>query len=258
MATLNTSNGQFAQTFTVNQQAGSYILLSTANKYVDKDIKIITNVKLATSAKDTASASTSLYTTDGSNAGVNIGATSGVVGTKATTEPASGYYIAVTASGSGNSKITGAGWIAAGSLAAATATSTEYYPIQTATGSVTMTKGNGSCTLQTSANVTTSDTDTSGVSVTFRGSGAVSATAKITTAGYTPVNNSFATGSSTSSNTADLTKYITGVTLTKGKTFSITVPNGPLNSNGTNNDVITFVFTVANDNTGNVTVAGPD
>lgn len=79
MAILSTSKGQFAQTFTVNQQAGSYILLSTANKYVDKDIKITTNVKLATSAKDTASASTSLYTTDGSNAGINIGATSGVV-----------------------------------------------------------------------------------------------------------------------------------------------------------------------------------
>ena len=130
--------------------------------------------------------------------------------------------------------------------------------IQAAAGSVTMSKGNGSCVLQTSNNVTTSDTNTSGVSVTFRGSGAVSATAKITTAGYTPTNTSFATGSSTTSNTADLTKYITGVTLTKGKSFSITVPNGALNSDGTNNDTITFVFTVANDNTGNVTIAGPD
>lgn len=130
--------------------------------------------------------------------------------------------------------------------------------IKKAIGSVVMSKGDGSCILQDSSNVTTSNTNTSGVSVTFRGSGTVSATAKITTAGYTPTNNSFATGDSTSSDTADLTKYITGVTLTKGKTFSITVPNGPLNSNGTNNNTITFVFTVANDNTGNVTVTGPD
>ena len=122
--------------------------------------------------------------------------------------------------------------------------------IQKAVGSVTMTKGNGSCTLQTSTNVTTSDTNTSGVSVTFRGSGAVSATAKITTAGYTPTNTSFATGALTSSNTADLTKYITGVTLTAGKTFSITVPNGSAS------DLITFVFTVDSNN--NVSVAGPD
>lgn len=130
--------------------------------------------------------------------------------------------------------------------------------IPTAQGSVTMNAGSGSCTLQSSSNITFSDSNTSGVLVTFRGSGSVSAIAKITTAGYTPTNNSFATGSSTSSNTADLTKYITGVELTKGKSFSIKVPNGPLNSDGTNNNTITFVFTVANDNTGNVTIAGPD
>ena len=129
--------------------------------------------------------------------------------------------------------------------------------IPTAQGSITMNAGSGSCTLQSSSNITFSDSNTSGVLVTFRGSGSVSAIAK-TTAGYTPTNNSFATGSSTSSNTADLTKYITGVELTKGKSFRIKVPNGPLNSDGTNNDTITFVFTVANDNTGNVTVAGPD
>jgi hypothetical protein len=111
-----------------------------------------------------------------------------------------------------------------------------------------MTKGNGSCSLSSSTNVTTSDSNTSGVSVTFAGSGSVSATAKVTTAGYTPTNNSFATGSSTSSNSASLTKYITGVTLTAGKTFSITVPNGSAN------DLITFVFTVDANN--NVTVDG--
>lgn len=121
--------------------------------------------------------------------------------------------------------------------------------IQAAVGSVTMTAGNGTCTYDStnSSHVTVSDSDTSGVKVIFKGSGAVSATAKITTAGYTPTNNSFATGSSTSSNTASLTKYITGVELVAGKSFSITVPNGSAN------DKITFVFTVDSNN--NVTVA---
>lgn len=130
--------------------------------------------------------------------------------------------------------------------------------IPAAVGTVTMTKGAGSCSLLSSTNVEASTTtNNSGVSITCRGSGSVSATAKITTAGYAPTTSSFATGQSTSSNTADQIIHINGVTLTKGKTFRITVPNGPLNSDGTNNSEITFVFTVANDNTGNVTVMGP-
>jgi len=52
------------------------------------------------------------------------------------------------------------------------------------------------------------------------------------------------------SGNATATKYITGVKITPGKTFSIQVPNG------NTTDYITFVFSV--DSSGNVTVAGPD
>lgn len=125
-----------------------------------------------------------------------------------------------------------------------TADATIYIP--TAIGKVIMTKGNGSCSyvLASSTNVTVSDTDTSGVKVVFTGSGSVSATAKITTAGYTPINASFATGTSTSSNSTTAIKYITGVTLENEKEFDITVPNGT----GT----ITFHFAV--DANGNTTI----
>jgi len=86
--------------------------------------------------------------------------------------------------------------------------------IPSASGSVDVDSGNGNVS---GLNCTLSETDTSGISVS--GKGAVSATAKVTTAGYTPINDSFAIGSSIEFNTQ--TKYITGVTLENGKSFSI-------------------------------------
>lgn len=83
-------------------------------------------IKVGVAAANTASADVNIYTTDGNNAGVNI---SGVVGTKTTTEPTSGYYIAMTASGSGNSKVTTAGWFQTGALTTASTTATKYFPI---------------------------------------------------------------------------------------------------------------------------------
>lgn len=94
-----------------------------------------------------------------------------------------------------------------------TADATVYIP--TAVGSVTMTAGAGSVT---GSNAVLSNTNTSGVSVS--GKGSVSATGKVTTAGYSPKNDNFASGASTSSNTA--TQYITGITLGKGYQFDIT------------------------------------
>lgn len=104
--------------------------------------------------------------------------------------------------------------------------------IPIATGSVTMTKGNGALS---GTNITLSDTNSSGVSIT--GSGSVSATAK-TTAGYTPANNSYATGSSTASN--GKTQYVTKVTLGNSKSFQIQDP------------IYTWTWTV--DANGNVTI----
>ena len=81
-----------------------------------------------------------VYTTDGSNAGVNI---SGVVGTKATTEPTSGYYLAFTGSSSATAqtqtaKVTTAGYtptnnsFATRSVSYSATNATKYFPIAAA------------------------------------------------------------------------------------------------------------------------------
>lgn len=131
--------------------------------------------------------------------------------------------------------------------------------IPEAKGSITLTAGSGYCDYNStsSVNVVVSDTNTSGVAITFDGSGEVDGVAQVTTAGYTPINNSFAaTTTATKSDTASLTKYITGVTIEAPSTantyniFEITVPNG------SPTDFITFRFSV--DSSGNVFVDGPD
>lgn len=181
-----------------------------------------------------------------------------------TTTTATSYYITINGSGTNGSvkgKATAGnttGIVPAGTTNTSGATTitpnitgsgTNIY-IPAAAGSVAMSAGAGTCSYSTGSNVTVSDTDTSGIAVTFKGKGAVSATAKITTAGYIPLNNSFATGTSTNSNEASLTKYITKVKVTPGHYFDVEVPNG------STSEYITFRFTV--DDSGNVTVAGPD
>lgn len=261
MATLNTSNGQFAQTFTVNQQAGSYILLSTANKYVDKDIKITTNVKLATTTANTASADITISTADGSKAGVNIAS---IIGTKTTTEPSSGYYVAFTATGSGSSKVTEAGWVAAGILPEASTTSNiKYFPIPTATltfsGGILDNKDATAVFANTNNQIiSTSSTDAynNGLSILAQASANRTAVTYTNTAGYIPAHTSAQTAAAatTVSSWDGDTYYLTGVTLAAPESgiakFDITVPNG------NTTDFITFQFSV--DSAGNVTVAGPD
>lgn len=179
------------------------------------------------------------------------------------------YYIDASSTGSANrtavTYTNDAGVIAAHSGAtasaapetAATITSTAnrvYVPA--AIGAVNMTAGNGDCQYNTtnSVNVYVSDTNTSGVAIGFSGAGTVSAVASITTAGYAPQTNSFATGTSTQSQTADAIKYLTGIKLVPPETgtryFDIEIPNG------STTDFIVFRFTV--DTLGNVTVAEPD
>lgn len=256
MAKLTTSNGQFAQTFTVNQKTGSYILLSTANKYLDKDVKITTNVKSAVAAANTASADAEVVTTDGSNAGINIAATANIVGTKVTTEPTSGYYIAIKATGSGSSKITTAGWIDTGALTAASTNATKYFPI--ATGSCTVaggvlstsgyTKSDLALTLSSGsetnmANITLGAKDTTNYPYYFKISGSTPAvsgntSASVTaitdthTAGYIPAKattNFRAAQSASPSVSVNATSAITYIGLKKaGLTFS----GGALNNKG--------------------------
>ena len=96
----------------------------------------------------------------------------------------------------------------------------------------------------TNGNAIIDTTSTNGIEIKVKRENII-ATSKITTAGYAPItpsNGSFSTDSIAA--TTD-TKYITGVTLTAGKEFDITVPNG---SSGT----VTFHFAV--DNNGNTTI----
>lgn len=186
-----------------------------------------------------------------------------------TSTTATSYYIDASSTGSATrAAVTysnDAGVIAAHSGATASAapssatsitSSASRVYVPAAVGAINMAAGNGSCAYSSanSSNITVSDTDTSGVSIGFTGSGAVSATCAITTAGYAPLTNSFATGTSTSSNSATATKYVTGVKLVAPSSgtryFDIQVPNG------STTEWITFRFTV--DSSGNVTVAGPD
>ena len=104
--------------------SGNYnYLLRTKDTYLNKDITITTSTAAAVAAADNANADVTLFTTDGSNAGINISA---IVGTKATAEPTSGYYLAFK--GSGRSKITTAGWIGTGALNTSTSDA-KYFPI---------------------------------------------------------------------------------------------------------------------------------
>lgn len=125
------------------------------------------------------------------------------------------------------------------------------YQIAAAAKSTSLSGGTLGCDKQSSANITMSTTDsyTNGVSVTFRGSrAATTATTAITTAGYAAANNSFSTAT-LAADTADSTYYIQGVTLTAPtsgrRCFDITVPNGT-------NDTTTFHFEV--DSNSNVVI----
>lgn len=166
-----------------------------------------------------------LYTTDGSNAGENI---SSIVGTVSDTEPnTSGtYYLAFT--GSGSSKIKTTGWFTQGTTLTA-ASKTRYFPITKAVLAVSKTGGSITPTADLSqSNVSWSDTNTSGISVTATGNGSVSnlsIKANVSTAGYIP-SGDVATASSLSiaaaGTAATKTKYITGVTVASGKSFAVT------------------------------------
>ena len=121
-----------------------------------------------------------------------------------------------------------------------------------AAGTNSITGGSVSCSKTNSNNVTmsTSDTYTNGVQMTFTGRrAAATATAAITTAGYAATNAGFAVDH-LGADSATSTYYIQGVTLTTPSSgtrqFDITVPNG---SGGT----VTIHFTV--DSSGNTVIS---
>ena len=144
-----------------------------------------------------------------------------------------------------------AGWISAGSKSttaeaigvSVSGAGTVYIP--TAAGSVTMTAGSGVLTKGTGITTATSDTYSCGFSLS--GKGSVSATAKITTAGYTPTNTSFATGASTSSN-ASTTEYITQLTIPASATFGSSSSSGVVMTAGTSTALTGLFLTNSNYN----------
>lgn len=212
---------------------------------------------ITTGVATTDAADVNIYSTDGSNAGVNI---SSIVGTKVTSEPASGYYLAFK--GEGNSKVTTAGWFQTGSLAKTTSAA-KYFPITAATGSVTGTNTVSPTASLNGSNVTLGDTN-NGISVTATGGGtaSVTASANITTAGYAPEGNGFSSAVlAASSNTTTATKYISAITIPSGKSLTIT-NNGTatMTSSGTTNlsNTGTATITSTSKTAGNVTIAAYD
>ena len=236
MATL-TSGDALTGTITISKRLGTLLTLSTDDKFVDKDIQFEINAQSAAVAAVSATADASVESTSGSGSGVNI---SNVIGTKSTTEPSSGYYVRVKATGSGSYSVTTPGWIDSG--ASASTDETVYFPVDAGAASVS-----GSNTVTPSAsisgsNVTLSNTN-NGVSVTATGGGTASASAVATTtaAGYVPNNTQLGSATINASNAStQASSFISGVTIQKpasgNNTFAITVPNG--------NSTVTFTFKV--------------
>ena len=169
--------------------------------------------------------------------GTHTNSASGVVITKVSTEPTSGYYITTT--GSGTVSVSTAGWLKTQSKSSNTATA--YYSLNTAAvGGIGFTAQAGSVS---SSGLTLSDTNTSGISIS--GSGQVSAIATVTE-GYTQgITSSSYTGTSQTK-----TRYITDITVPAGKTLnSVSLTQGSSSSalttlttltTGTNSKIGTF------------------
>lgn len=180
--------------------------------------------KIKTGEGQANTANVVLYSTDGSKAGVNIAS---IVGTAENAEPESGYYLSFT--GSGSSKIKTSGWMTAGTTLTA-ASKTRYFPITAALISVSKTAGTitPSTTLSKSDSVTWSTTDTSGIWLQATGNGSVSnlnIKANVSRPGYIPSGDvATANGLSIAAASTPATekRYITGVTVASGKSFSVT------------------------------------
>ena len=243
MATL-TNGTALNGSFNVSKKSGTVLTLATDDKFVDKNIQFTIGVISGAAAAGSAAADADVESTDSSSiGGVNI---SGVIGTKQTSEPSTGYYIRVKATGSGSSKVTTAGWIDAGNLNTASTTATKYFPvaaagITVAGGGLTNTSDyvgtptvDVSLDSQTTTGVTITDTkQTSGYYVKLTGtSSALSGTTTVTraavtdtrTAGYLPARSSTSiVGSTTSSPT---------VTVNKGsKEKYLVIPPGSVTQN---------------------------
>lgn len=239
MATLN-GIGEI----TLVKQLNTLLTLNTNGKYMDQDPQFRIGVLSGAAAAGSAAASADVESGGSSNI-------QEVIGTKTTTEPSSGYYIKIGATGTGNSQITAAGWMDAGTLATASATQTYYFPIQTALVSASGINIVSPSVSVSGTNVSLSNTD-NGISISVTGGGTATAeiTATSTQAGYIPSGETLDSETvNAPSATTSTSTYISGVTLdapeTGIRTFTVTVPNGD------STQLITFTV----DSNRNVTVS---
>lgn len=227
---------------TITKGTGTILTLNAGGKYVAANSFFNIDVRQGVGAVTIASTDASV---ESDASGRNI---SGVIGQKSSSAPATGYYLKVQASGTGESTITTSGWLDTGSMGTATATSDKYFPVSAA---ATVVSGTNTVTPSASVagtNVTLSNTD-NGISVTATGGGSAAASVSAVTsqAGYVPANETLDTETiGAASQTTSASSFISGVTLTVPasgtRSFSITVPNG--------DSTVTFTYTVDSD--GNV------
>lgn len=209
---------------------GTGTISGTATAKTSEKDSLVYYIPVPTAGYNSNSASAEITKTDTDNSstgGVNVG---GILGARATAEPTSGYYISLQASGSGSSKITTAGWLPANQeLTEASTTVERFFPVTAA--NVTVSKTDGSITpsasLSKSDSVTWSTSDTSGVWLKATGNGSVSnlsIKANVSTAGYVPegdIDTASNLSIAAASTAATETKYITGVTIASGKSFTV-------------------------------------
>ncbi len=227
---------------TITKGTGTVLTLNAGGKYVADNSFFNIDVRQGVGAVTVASTDASV---ESDASGRNI---SGIIGQKTTSAPATGYYLKVQASGTGESTITTAGWLDTGSMGTATATSDKYFAVSAAAAVISGTNTVTPSASVAGTNITLSNTD-NGISVTATGGGSAAASVSAVTsqAGYVPANETLDTETiAAASQTTSASSFISGVTLTAPesgtRSFSITVPNG--------DSTVTFTYTV--DSTGNV------
>lgn len=244
MPTLNSGTNLTAD-ITLTKQLNTLLTLATIGKYVDKNIQFNLGVQEA-SASISSSVESEIESTTATSGGSNI---AGVIGTKTSTEPTSGYFIRVKATNASSVNVSQSGWLNSGTISNETQNDTEFYPVDAAIFSVNGTNTVTPSAIVTGVNVSLTTVD-NGISVTSTGGGtaAASMSAAVSQAGYFPSGTIDSATINAPSNTTTETKYISGVTIqapTSGtRTFSVTVPN--------DNSTVTFTFSV--DSAGNVTI----
>ena len=224
---------------TLTKQSGTTLTLNTNSKYVNDDVTFDIGVQSGAAAVTVASTDASI---ESDSSGRNI---SGIIGTKSSTAPSSGYYMKVDASGTGSSTVTTAGWLAAGSLGTASATGSFYFPVDEAAATISGTNTVVPAIGIARTNLTLSSVN-NGISITVTGGGRAycSAGATVTQPGYLGSDISSSETIDAPFKSASSVVYVSGATLeapaSGTRTFDITLPNG-------DNDTITLTFTVNSD-----------